>query len=42
MEKSLSASQRNEIYFKIAKDELILKQTLVNELTAATADSNSI
>ena len=40
MEKGLSASQRDKIYMKIAKDELILKQTLVNQLTAAIVESN--
>ena len=40
MEKGLSASQRDKIYMKMAKDELILKQTLVNQLTVATAESN--
>ena len=40
MEKGLSASQRGKIYMKMAKDELILKQTLVNQLTAETAESN--
>ena len=30
MEKVLSESQRDKIYMKMAKDELILKQTLVN------------
>ena len=36
----LSASQHDKIYMKMAKDELTLEQTLVNQLTAATAESN--
>jgi len=40
MEKGLSANQRDKICMKMAKDELILKQSLVELLTAATAESN--
>ena len=40
MEKSLSAGQRDQIYLKMAKDELILKKNLVDQLTAATVESN--
>lgn len=40
MEKGLSALQRDKVYMQMAKDELILKQTLVKQLTAATAESN--
>ena len=39
MEKGLSASHRDKIYMKMAKDELILKQTLINQLTAAIKPS---
>ena len=39
IEKGLSASQRNKVYIKVAKDELILKETLVKQLAAATAES---
>ena len=40
MEKTLSASQRDRIYMNMAKDELLLKQSLVEKLTAATEASN--
>lgn len=40
MEKQLSANQRDKIYMKIAKDDLILKQTMVKQLTEATVESN--
>ena len=39
MERGLSASQRDKIFMKIGKDELILKQTLINQLTAAIKSS---
>lgn len=40
MEKNLSAGQRDQVYLKMAKDELILKKNLVDKLTAATIESN--
>ena len=40
LEKNLSASQRDQIYLNLAKDELHLKQSFVNELTQATRESN--
>ena len=40
MKKGLSASQQDKIYMKMAEDELILKETLEKQLTAATAESN--
>ena len=40
MEKSLSASQRDQVYMKMAKDELKLKHDMVDQLTAATRESN--
>ena len=40
MEKNLSASQRDQVYLNMAKNELKLKQTMVDQLTAATTDSN--
>ena len=38
MEKSLSVSQCDQIYLRMAKDKLILKQTLMDQLTATTAE----
>ena len=36
MEKSLFTGRRDQVYLKMAKDELILKNNLVDQLTAAT------
>jgi len=40
MEKKLSASQRDQIYLNIARDELRLKQDIVTGLTEATKESS--
>ena len=40
LEKSLSASQRDQVYLNLAKDELRLKQNMVDGLTEATKESN--
>jgi hypothetical protein len=40
MEKGLSASQRDQVFLKMAKDELIVKQNMVNQITAANQESN--
>ena len=40
MEINLSESQRDQVYLNMAKNELKLKQTMVDQLTATTTDSN--
>ena len=40
MEKNLSVNQRDQIYLNLAKDELKLKQNLVEDLAEATRESN--
>ena len=41
LEKNLSASQRDQVYLNLARDELKLKQSMVDELTEATRQSNN-
>ena len=41
MEKSLSASQRDQVYLNMAKQELKLKQNIVDQLATATRESNN-
>ena len=40
LEKQLSANQRDQLYLKIAKDEYIMKEKMVNALSEATKESN--
>ena len=40
MEKRLSANQRDQMYLNMAKEEVKLKQNIVNQLAAATHESN--
>ena len=40
LEKQLSANQRDQLYLNLAKDEYIMKQKMVNELSEATKESN--
>ena len=42
MEKSLSASQRDQGYLNMAKQELKLKQNIVDQLATATRESNNV
>lgn len=42
MEKRLSANQKDQIYLNMAKDEVKLKQNIVNQLAAATHESNKV
>ena len=41
MEKSLSASQRDQVYLNMAKQELKLKQNIVDQLATAARESNN-
>ena len=41
MEKNLSASQRDQVYLNMAKNDLKLKQRMVDQFAAATQESNS-
>ena len=41
MEKSLSASQRDQVCLNMAKQELKLKQNIVDQLATATRESNN-
>ena len=40
LEKNLSANQRDQVFLNIAKDEVQLKQKLIDGLTEATKESN--
>ena len=40
LEKNLSASQRDQVYFNLANEELRLKQNMVHELTESSKESN--
>ena len=40
LEKKLSASQRDQVYINLAKDELKMKQDLANSLAEATRETN--
>jgi len=42
MEKQLSANQRDQLYLNMAKDELKLKQSMVDQLATATNKSNKV
>ena len=41
LEKQLSASQRDQVYLNVARDELKIKQKMVDSLTEATQESNN-
>ena len=41
LEKQLSASQRDHVYLNVARDELKIKQKMVDSLTEATQESNN-